>query len=274
MARSTGLWVEDPLTLAVQIMHDAVAVLDMAGRVLVVNDRLLSMTGFSRSELIGAPWSSLIPDHELPDPRLGFVSVSRRAAEEAGSSEGAAVTVARKDGSTFSGNLVTSPLVSPQHGPVVVVAIGSVRKLTLEAIGFRGLLESAPDATIVLDARCQVVLGNSAAASLFGRLRSELADRRVEELFPRRHRTELEGWLRSCHDAARQGFDVDGRTTPFELEVDGADDASTPVEIAITSLWLDEGMLLCAAVRDVSRVVQLQKENDRLKAQLRANEPR
>src|SRR5688500_4085871 len=173
-ARSTGQWVEDPLTLAVQIMHDAVAVLDMAGRVLVVNDRLLAMTGFTRSDLIGASWATLIPEHDLPDPRLGFVSVSRRAAEEGSSSEGAAVNVARKDGSTFSGNLVTSPLVSPQHGPVVVVAIGSVRKLTLEEIGFRGLLESAPDATIVLDARCRVVLGNSRAATLFGRPRNEL----------------------------------------------------------------------------------------------------
>ena len=113
---------------------------------------------------------------------------------------------------------------------------------------FRGLLEAAPDAIVIVDERGTIEIVNGEAERLFGYQRSELLGQPVERLVPADRR---EG-----HAGHRRRYTADPRTRPMgigmDLEGERKDGSRFPVEISLSPLQTAAGMLVTSVIRDIS----------------------
>ncbi|MFF3936981.1 PAS domain S-box protein [Streptomyces phaeofaciens] len=124
---------------------------------------------------------------------------------------------------------------------------------------FRGLLEAAPDAMVIVDDTGTIRLVNAQTEALFGYGREELLGHPVELLIPHRFRDQ--------HTGHRSGYAANRQVRPMGagLELHGLrkDGTEFPVEISLSPMETTDGLLVSAAVRDVS---------DRKAAEARINE--
>lgn len=128
---------------------------------------------------------------------------------------------------------------------------------------FRGLVESAPDAMVIVDAEGAIRLVNGQTERLFGYAREELLGQPVEILMPERFRQRHAALRRAYFDNPRpramgSGLDL------FALRRDGVE---IPVEVSLSPLATDEGLLVSSTVRDISERKRVQFELARARDQ-------
>ena len=126
---------------------------------------------------------------------------------------------------------------------------------------YRGLLEAAPDAMVVVDQAGEIVLLNVQAEKQFGYRRDELLGQRVTNIIPEGFAERLVADdLRSAEDALAQQIG-----TGIELVARRKDGSEFPIEIMLSPLESAEGILVTAAIRDIS--VRKAAEGQLLQAQ-------
>jgi PAS domain S-box-containing protein len=256
---------------------DAMVVVSHDGIVVLLNLQAEKQFGYHRGELLGHHVTRLIPrgfaERVLAD---GLRSVEDALAQQIGT--GIELTGRRKDGSDFPIEIMLSPLDS-SAGVLITVAIRdiSVRKaaerhiVQMEA-RYRSLLEAAPDAMVVVDEAGAIVLLNLQTERQFGYRRDELIGQAVTAIIP-------EGFAeRLLADGRRSIAEALAQQMGASLELTGRrkDGSEFPIEIMLSPVDTAEGVLVTAAIRDVSvrhqaaeqllrKVAELHRSNDDLR---------
>jgi len=129
---------------------------------------------------------------------------------------------------------------------------------------FRGLLESAPDAMVIVNARGEIVLVNARTEQLFRYRRDEMIGQPVELLVP--------GPLRTRHEAHRDAYAADPRVRPMgtgtELHGRRKDGSEFSVEVSLSPLETEQGLLVSSAIRDITERKQVEEHIRRLNVEL------
>jgi len=198
---------------------DAMVVVDQQGLIRLVNVRTEELFGYARDELLGQPIELLVPERfrgAHVGNRAEYVAAPRR--RPMGSN--LELSGRRKDGSEFPVEISLSPVATPE-GTLVASAIRDVSLRRRAEHRFRSLLESAPDAMVIVDREGRIVLVNAQTERLFGYPRAELLGEPIEKLVPRR--------LRGTHVMHRQGYmrDPKVRSMGTGLELFGYVSSST-----------------------------------------------
>jgi PAS domain S-box-containing protein len=232
---------------------DAMVVVNQAGDIVLLNMQAEKQFGYHRDELLGKKVKHIIPqgfaERLLAD---GLRSAEDALAQQIGT--GIELNGRRKDGSEFPLELMLSPLESPE-GILVIAAIRdiSVRRnaeihLAQMEGRYRGLLEAAPDAMVVVNQAGDIVLLNMQAEKQFGYRRDELLGKKVKSIIPEGFAERLlADDLRSVEDALAQQIG-----TGIELSGRRKDGSEFPLELMLSPLDSPEGILVTAAIRDIS----------------------
>jgi PAS domain S-box-containing protein len=269
------------------------------GRYLDVNETLAQMTGYSREELIGRT-----------SVELGMVDAAARARIlEAASTHGfvrdVEIQVYTKSKQAIDMLVSTERIELSGKACMLTIqyditerkrAEAEVRRLNqaleqrqgaLETANtalsseiaerrrtekqFQTLLESTPDALVIVNAQGEIILTNPQTEKLFGYTGQELLGQAVEKLIPEQ--------FRGKHPAYRMGFVADAHLRPmgFGMDLHGMrkDDSQFPVEISLSPLETEAGIIVIAAIRDVTErqreqaaIRQLNQDLQRHMAQL------
>jgi len=219
-------------------MHDVVIVYDRQGRYLSIAPTDVSLLYKPPTDMIGKTLHEVLPASQADL----IVEHIHRALDTK-------QTVMLDYSLTIDGREIwfAATISSSINDTAILVAHDITERKRAES-KFSGLLESAPDAMVVVDQQGKIAMINKQTEALFGYTRQELVGQLVEVIIPER--------FRNAHPARRTGYTKAPSIRPMgdgvELSARRKDGSEFPVEISLSPLETAEGLLITAAIRDIT----------------------
>jgi PAS domain S-box-containing protein len=228
------------------IQDYAIYMLDPDGQIISWNAGAERIKGYTAEQIIGQNFSCFYPPDEI---KRGKPAEVLRMTAASGRQEEQGMRV-RKDGSRFLAN-VTLTALRDRAGNLRGYSEFSHDLSESKESGarYRGLLEAAPDAMVVVNQGGEIVLLNVQAEKQFGYRRDELLGQKVKNIIP-------EGFAeRLIADGTRSAADALAQQIGTGIELSGRrkDGSEFPIEIMLSPLESAEGILVTAAIRDITR---------------------
>jgi PAS domain S-box-containing protein len=237
---------------------------DRDGRFLYANRPLLNLWGLPLEEVVGKNFFDLAYPDELA------TRLQRQIQEVFATGEQIADETQYTSPSGVPGyyEYILSGVIGV--GGTVALVAGATRDITVRRgeqehlvqmeARYRGLLEAAPDAMVVVNKDGEIVLLNVQAEHQFGYSRNELIGQKVKCIIP-------EGFAeRLIADGTRTAAEALAQQIGTGIELIGRrkDGSEFPIEIMLSPLESTEGILVTAAIRDIT----VRKDAERHLAQM------
>jgi PAS domain S-box-containing protein len=228
------------------IQHYAVFAMDPHGQIVSWNAGAERIKGYKAEEIIGHNFSCFFP---LEDIERGRPPEVLRLAAASGRYEEQGMRV-RKDGSRFLASLTFTALRDSAGNLRGFSEFSHDLSESKESgAKYRGLLEAAPDSMVVVNQAGEIVLLNLQAEKQFGYYRDELLGQQVTNIIP-------EGFAeRLIADGTRTAAEALAQHIGTGIELCGRrrDGTEFPIEIMLSPLDGQDGVLITAAIRDITQ---------------------
>ncbi|MBI3713898.1 MAG: PAS domain S-box protein [Burkholderiales bacterium] len=237
---------EERFRRVVESAPNAMVMIGQRGEIEMVNAQAENLFGYCRSEMLGQKIEILVPDrfrHGHPEQRKMFLSNPQSRPMGAGRD----LFGRRKDGSEFPVEIGLNPIETEEGVKVLSSIVDISERKRLEA-RFRRVVESAPNAMVMINDGGRIEMVNTQAERLFGYSRGEMLGQMVEMLVPER--------FRHAHPGQRKMFFGDLQSRPMGAGRDlfgrRKNGSEFPVEIGLNPIETEEGMMVLSAIVDIS----------------------
>jgi hypothetical protein len=246
------------LAVLLEAVPDAIISTTPDGRIASWNRAAGKLYGYAATEIVGRRGDVLFPPADRGDWADIVVRLARGELVNRPQ-----IAQLRRDGSGLTVALAAAPIFDASGAVVGAAAVARDVDTQLRAQAkFEGLLNAAPDAMVGVARDGRITLVNAQAERLFGYHRDELLGEQVEILVP--------DGLREGHARYRYDYFADPQPRPMghdrTLAARRKDGTDFPAEISLSALETEDGLVVSAAIRDVTDRLAAAAERERLKA--------
>ena len=249
---------------------DAIVAVNRTGRIVQANLQAEAMFGYNRDELRGRSIEVLLPER-LRDQHRHHRSAFSHEPRRRPMGAGLRLFGLRKNGTEFPVDITLTPVEDRADG-VVMAAVRDMTERREAQRRFRRLLESAPDAMLLIGPDERIVVVNGHAERMFGYTRQELVRQPMTLLVPpEMHETASRGLEVFFREPRMIHFGVDGGPEIYAVRKDGH---RLPIQVTVSALDTEIGLLAIAVVRDLTERKEAEQQREMLYQEIRASQER